>query len=110
MPGFLVFEQEPTFQDGYLYWRARNDGDEPVPVNTSMGDYDIHERGTHAMVVRDRRSPLSEDLQPGISEGYTIDLERLTQNDGHYTLSLTVGGESRLVDYDVQLGKIYPVP
>jgi hypothetical protein len=105
----LEIEQEPTFEDGYLYWRARNIGDEPAPANTSMGDYDIHDRGTHAMVVTARHSPLSEDLQPGNSEGYRIDLERLTQNDGHYTLVLKVDDDERMVDYDVYLGKVYPV-
>jgi hypothetical protein len=106
----LEIEQEPTFQDGYLYWRARNIGDEPAPVNTSMGDYDIHDRGTHAPVVSARRSPISEDLHPGASEGYTIDLERLTPNDGHYTLVLKVDDDERMVDYDVHIGKVSPVP
>lgn len=107
----LEIEQEPTFQDGKLYWRARNSGDEPVPANTSMGDYDIHDRGTHAPVVTGREARLSEDLQPGDSEGYTIDLERLTQNEGHYTLALVVGTDRRLVDYDIdQVGKVRPVP
>jgi hypothetical protein len=37
-------------------------------------------------------------------------LERLTQNDGHDTLALKVDDDKRLVDYDVHLGKVYPVP
>jgi hypothetical protein len=43
----LVLAEEPSIDfDGYMTWRARNDGTQLVSANTSMGDYDIRDRQT----------------------------------------------------------------
>lgn len=94
-PPNLKFDGEPTFQGDDLYWRAQNVGPGPLPVSSPMGLYEIHDRDTDAEIVTLREAKVSQALGPGDSEGYSIPLDRLTPNDGKYTLLLWVGSDGR---------------
>jgi peptidoglycan hydrolase-like protein with peptidoglycan-binding domain len=108
-PPDLKLDGEPTFYGNDFSWRVQNAGPGPLPANSAIGEILILDRDSNTEIVPLKAARIGYDLPPGGSDGYTVPLDRLTQNDGKYQLALIVNADARLVDYDIVRGDVWPV-
>jgi hypothetical protein len=105
----LRLEGTATLSQGYLYWRVVNTGEEAAPTQESMGDVEIVLRPSGEVVISRSPSPLSQPLEPGDSEGYQVDLGRVMQADGDYSVHIYLPDGGAIIHCEVRSGVLYAI-